>query len=162
MPAPSGRIFSATKAADPCPIKNAFDPAAHSTAGLRFCFPQWLDDLHHQADIDRRNGQLAEYGIDVHHKRTPPLLAVSSIAPVVFMARHIGFSRLRERLGRCFGCPPVGHGRAPVSDRVNALEPKRPASPRGLTRPGKATGMGATEAHIVQTAVLTATKNPAL
>src|SRR5262249_57672390 len=92
MPAPSGRIFSATKAADPCPIKNAFDPAAHSTAGLRSCFPQWLDDLHHQADIDRRNGQLAEYGIDVHHKRTAPLLAMSSIAPGVLMAPHLAFT----------------------------------------------------------------------
>src|SRR5262249_36677895 len=58
--------------------------------------------------------------------------------------------------------PRGAQGRPPVSDRVNALQPKLAAFPRELTRPGKANGMGGTEAHIVQTAVLTETKNPAL
>src|SRR5262245_15978798 len=87
---------------------------------------------------------------------------MSSIAPGVFMARHIGFSTLLESHCPCFGCPPGGQGSPPVSDRVNALQPKLAAFPRELTRPGKANGMGGTEAHIVQTAVLTETKNPAL
>src|SRR5262249_25243033 len=65
--------------------------------------PHRLQNLHHEAGVDRVDGQIADYRIGVCRESIVPLLPMLGIAPAGFMRRHVArgapFECHRLRLG---------------------------------------------------------------
>ena len=121
----------------PCrrPIQHALDPAAHPARRLRLGLPDGLDRLHHQANVDRRDGQAAEHRESVGGERVAPLLPVLGVAPAGLMRGDKGFGALleRHRLGRL---DDRGHaGSFSRFDRINPIETLTTAFARSLALP---------------------------
>jgi hypothetical protein len=162
MALPPRRVLAG--AITPCrrPIQHAFDPAAHPARGLRLGLPDGLDRLHHEANVDRRDGQAPEHRESIGGERVAPLLPVLGVAPAGLMSGDKGFGALleRHRLGR------LGH-RVHADgfsrfDWINPIETLTTAFARSLSRFRERNIRVSAESHVVRLAAEHVAKYPSL
>jgi hypothetical protein len=162
MTFPPGRVLPLTVFSCRRPIQHRLDPAADPARCFWFRSPDRLYCLQDEPNIDRLDGEITKYRIDISAKAARPLRSVPWVTPASLVRFDIALGTFGK--GHCRGrsTPLLGSLGPAILDWVDTIEPLMSTRSGALPRLSKRDRVQWPQAHFACFAIESEAVDPTL